>query len=359
MSENRTEPEHPPADPGSHSLFAAIQPEQGLTTALQQLAMAWQTELGLPACCILALPMTGQKIPLPRDFSPPGTEALPQLAWRSFPLSPKPLEQMLAIGIPPESWDTLPSGWLETTVSLAGWTCRFERELRRQKLEALAEYAAGAGHEINNPLGSIIGRTSQLLKDESDPERRRLLETVGAQAYRIRDMIGDTMLFARPPVPVRRPMNIDTALRSVAARLAPAAQEKQQTIDLQLAADVEISADPDQLSIVISELLRNALQAAPEQSLIVVRSRQTGGPAGAGVEFEVRDSGPGFTDIEWEHCFDPFFSGRQAGRGHGFGLPKCWRIVTQHQATIQLRREGSGTVAVVFWPEGNQDNLQE
>ena len=74
-------------------------------------------------------------------------------------------------------------------------------EFRRAKLEALAEFAAGAGHEINNPAATIVGRVELLLKGETNPERRQALLTIGAQALRIRDMIGDLMLFARPPRP--------------------------------------------------------------------------------------------------------------------------------------------------------------
>ena len=69
----------------------------------------------------------------------------------------------------------------------------------RAKLEALAEFAAGAGHEINNPVATIVGRAELLLKGETNPERRQALLTIGAQALRIRDMIGDLMVFARPP----------------------------------------------------------------------------------------------------------------------------------------------------------------
>src|SRR5262249_41687472 len=88
------------------------------------------------------------------------------------------------------------------------------------KLEAMAEFAAGAGHEINNPLATIIGRAQQLLKDETNPQRRQMLASIGAQAYRIRDMIGDAMLFARPPVAEPVEVNLATAVQHVAARLA-------------------------------------------------------------------------------------------------------------------------------------------
>ena len=67
------------------------------------------------------------------------------------------------------------------------------------RLESLAEFAAGAGHELNNPVATIVGRVQLLLRDETDPARRQALETIAGQAYRIRDMISDVMLFARPP----------------------------------------------------------------------------------------------------------------------------------------------------------------
>ena len=73
--------------------------------------------------------------------------------------------------------------------------------LEAAKAEALAEFAAGAGHEINNPLATIAGRVQILLRDETDANRRQDLATIGAQALRVRDMIGDLMLFGRPPAP--------------------------------------------------------------------------------------------------------------------------------------------------------------
>src|SRR3974390_1641179 len=93
------------------------------------------------------------------------------------------------------------------------------------KLRALAEFAAGAGHEINNPVATIVGYVQQLLADERDPDRRHALATIGAQAYRIRDMIGDCMLFARPPQPQPEPLELAAVVREVAGRFAPDAQE--------------------------------------------------------------------------------------------------------------------------------------
>src|SRR5579864_8603640 len=88
------------------------------------------------------------------------------------------------------------------------------------KLRALAEFAAGAGHEINNPVATIVGYAQQLLAGERDPDRRHALATIGAQAYRIRDMIGDCMLFARPPEPRPEPLDLSTIVREAAEKFA-------------------------------------------------------------------------------------------------------------------------------------------
>ena len=86
---------------------------------------------------------------------------------------------------------------LQLQTLLASFTERLEQE----KLESLAEFAAGAGHEINNPLAVISGRAQLFLRHEKDPERRRELAVINTQARRVHEMIADLMLFARPPEP--------------------------------------------------------------------------------------------------------------------------------------------------------------
>src|SRR6185437_5765902 len=102
----------------------------------------------------------------------------------------------------------------------------FDQRLEGEKLAALAEFAAGAGHEINNPLAVISGRAQLFMRHEQDPERRRELAVINAQARRVHEMIADLMLFARPPEP--RPSNcditelIDLVVGELAARAAVA-----------------------------------------------------------------------------------------------------------------------------------------
>lgn len=216
------------------------------------------------------------------------------------------------------------------------------------KLEALAEFAAGAGHEVNNPLATIIGRAQLLLKDERDPQRRQMLMAIGSQAYRIRDMIGDTMLFGRPPLPEINDHDLGEVVDQVLKKQADDLARDRCSVSVEIDSRIMIRADRTQFSILLSELLRNSRQALlPEGGVIRVSAISDSRSA----IIEVTDHGKGFTDVERQHAFDPFFSGRQAGRGLGFGLCKCWRIVDLHSGQIEIRSSVSGPTTVsITWP---------
>jgi signal transduction histidine kinase len=219
------------------------------------------------------------------------------------------------------------------------------------KLRALAEFAAGAGHEINNPVATIVGYAQQLLADETDPDRRHALSTIGAQAYRIRDMIGDAMLFARPPLP--QPQNLDLAfiVRELAAKVVDEARAT--AIQISVTADraTPIFADSTQLRIVVSSLLRNSFESLRPGGQVAITAdtiEESGRPM---ARLSVFDDGPGLSDADREHLFDPFYSGRQAGRGLGFGLCKVWRIVTLHDGLIDVDLPAAGGVTfTIRWP---------
>jgi hypothetical protein len=226
------------------------------------------------------------------------------------------------------------------------------RELESAKLAALAEFAAGAGHEINNPLATIVGRVQALLKYEQDPGRRQSLATIAAQAFRIRDMIGDLMVFARPPDPVPQRLVLNDAIRAIVERFQDAARERSCSLTFHADATVFATADPTQLNVVLSELVRNSLDAvgSASGSIQTTVSAATIDRRSYAVAV-VADNGCGLSDADREHLFDPFYSGRDAGRGLGFGLCKCWRIVANHGGWIDVESApGAGTTLRVFWP---------
>jgi signal transduction histidine kinase len=229
------------------------------------------------------------------------------------------------------------------------------RELESAKLAALAEFAAGAGHEINNPLATIVGRAQALLKHEQDPSRRQSLATIAAQAFRIRDMIGDLMVFARPPAPVPERLLLNDALCAIVERFQVAARERSCSLTFEGDAKVFAMADPTQFNVVVSELVRNSLDAVgPSFGSIQISVAAATIEARPCAVITVADNGRGLSETDRAHLFDPFYSGRDSGRGLGFGLCKCWRIVANHGGWIDVDSvSGSGTTFRICWPESD------
>ena len=210
-------------------------------------------------------------------------------------------------------------------------------ELERRKLDAMKELAYGASHEINNPLANIAARAQTLLRDETHPERRRALEAIHQQSMRAHEMISDLMLFARPPELVYEVFDLRGLLMEIAERLSLVCEQRSIRIQSQLPNDpVQCNGDREQLSVAVTALVTNAIEAIGESGNICVLLNQTpvSEKSTRRATIEVADTGPGTSEEIRQHMFDPFFSGREAGRGLGFGLSKCWRIVTEHGGEV-------------------------
>ncbi|VAX37302.1 Sensor histidine kinase [hydrothermal vent metagenome] len=232
-----------------------------------------------------------------------------------------------------------------------GHTSSFQQLLRDAKLEAMAEFAAGAGHEINNPLATISGRVQLLLLNETDPQKRQSLKTIGGQVYRIRDMIGDAMLFGRPPQPVPEQLNMTDITADVQSRLQEQIEKSGCQIKLKCHPETPVWADPVQLSMVVSQLILNSLSASNQGGNILIECSPVIQQEQPFALFKVTDWGCGLTPEEAEHLFDPFYSGRQAGRGLGFGLSKCWQFVKLHGGEITFEsKENQSTCFTVLLP---------
>jgi signal transduction histidine kinase len=219
----------------------------------------------------------------------------------------------------------------------------FDRRLEREKLDAMKELAYGASHEINNPLANIAARAQTLLDGEEDPERRNRLVSIHRQAMRAHEMISDLMLFARPPKLRLATFDLRQLLRNVTEGLAEFAAETNVHVGYATAdRPFEIVADETQLGVAVHAVVKNAIEAVGDGGHIEVELRQINVQGNALAEILVRDDGPGISGEVQRHLFDPFFSGREAGRGLGFGLSKCWRIVTNHGGQIVVHRSATG-----------------
>ncbi len=269
-----------------------------------------------------------------------GSIPFPSIAWLATDLHPS--YQLMEMLIRLKQWRRLDEG--------------FNQELRRAKLTALKEFAYGASHELNNPLANIAMRAQALLSEETHVEKRRKLATIVHQAFRAHEMIADLMLFVQPPKPEKKRVAVTTLVQEVFNQLKSLAEE--QGTEVRYCSSVpehlEIHADPRQLSVALQTVCTNALEAIGAGGWIEIElTERSDSPLGRrGVEIAVRDSGPGISEKALRHAFDPYFSGREAGRGLGLGLSKCWSILEQHGGKVELQNAPQGAVVRLVLPGG-------
>jgi signal transduction histidine kinase len=147
------------------------------------------------------------------------------------------------------------------------------------------------------------------------------------------------MQFARPSRPQKRTLDVRDLALAVTAGLEELAAGRQVRLELELPDEGCLTeGDPKQLHTALTCLVRNAVEAAAESGWARVRVE----PSGVQFRVVVEDNGPGPNSAQAEHLFDPFYSGRSAGRGRGLGLPTAWR----------LAREQGGDVAYEPLPSG-------
>ncbi len=231
----------------------------------------------------------------------------------------------------------------------------FDIQLRDAKLAALAELAAGAGHEINNPLAVISGNAQWLRARESDESRQRSLDIIHRQTHRVADLLKDLMQYARPSAANPVTFAVNDLFHAVEREADPIAAIKAVSLRV-AAATVHVTADPQQIRKAISNLVRNALDVTPTGGVVRLFSRVRG----ANVEIVVEDTGPGPAPEIVPHLFDPFYSGRDAGRGRGLGLSTAWQCAQQNNGTIRFdRRDDGPTRFILSLPQADLQPLAE
>jgi signal transduction histidine kinase len=214
------------------------------------------------------------------------------------------------------------------------------QRLHEDRMQALGEFAAGAGHEINNPLAVISGQAQYLLGHAAEwfdaevhAPATHALEAIIAQTRRIHGLLRDVMLFARPSPPCRGWFDLPTLLGEAAAAQAEFAASRNVRIELLMHPErLAVEADAAQVRTALQSLLRNAIEAAPAEGWARLALRDDGHDV---ITVAVEDSGPGPNPAQTGSLFDLFYSGRSAGRGRGLGLPLAWRLARQQGGDVR------------------------
>lgn len=223
--------------------------------------------------------------------------------------------------------------------------------VRMRSISMIAQMAAGAAHELNNPLAVISGRAQMELTKCEEPEKRRELEIIVEQARRASEIVSELMGFAKPDVP--RPV-----VQPLAEVLEAACQHwrsvsglgPDRLIHSQRDADSSVYCDNDQLGELLQAVFANALEATDPAA----RCIQIYSPSRASdktVRIVVSDNGVGMTPYLLEHCLDPFFSSRPAGRGRGLGLSRAYRLAEINGGSLWIESKPQlGTTVTIVLP---------
>jgi signal transduction histidine kinase/HD-like signal output (HDOD) protein len=227
-----------------------------------------------------------------------------------------------------------------------------QEELTRSKaMAAVGEIAAGAAHEMNNPLAVISGRSQVLAQRLSDPELKAMAEQIASRSHQLSDMITALRAFADPPRPDLQPCDITALLRSTVEQVAPKSGPKGRVKVVAEGKIPQVHIDPDQIARAVRELVKNALEAAPA-TRVEVRVQMDA--LDDRLRITVKDDGPGLSEHALAHAFDPFFSEKPAGRQPGLGLTVARQVVEAHGGRLTLENgpasgagSGGGAVATI------------
>jgi len=223
---------------------------------------------------------------------------------------------------------------------------------RTRSLAMVGEMAAGAAHELNNPLAVISGRAQMLNTEKLDDEIRRVALLIAENAHRASAIVSELMEFAKPAPPAAEPFSIAELLGRIRREWLEKTSLAETQFRLELSdALPPILADASQVKTLFDEVIRNAVEAMKDSPnpLLLINCRCD--PADDTLVIAVQDNGCGMSPEVLEHAMDPFFSRRPAGRGRGLGLSRAVRYAEINGGRIRLSSTaGEGTVVFVELP---------
>ena len=211
------------------------------------------------------------------------------------------------------------------------------QSLRSERLAAIGRMAAGAAHEINNPLAAISGRAQMLLSKTTNASEIRSLEAIVQQSRRINKIVTDLMQFARPASPKIEETQISFILHQVVATLRSRLEQKGITIYEDYAQHLPpVRLDRHQVGQAFTNIVINAEQAMEEAGGTLSLSARPS-QDGRSVITRISDTGPGIPNPILGKIFEPFFSTRETTENTGLGLAVCHGIVESHRGAISVQ----------------------
>ncbi|MFH2091634.1 MAG: ATP-binding protein [Pseudomonadota bacterium] len=221
------------------------------------------------------------------------------------------------------------------------------------KLAALGELSAGVAHEINNPLGIILGYTQLMLKEKSGLEED--LKTIEKHVKNCRDVVSDLLSFSRKGSSEVSHLDVTQVINDVVKFLSNHTDFRNVDIKLNLFHEgpLIVKGNEQELAQVIINLMINASHAVKKKGHIdiITEKADTGR-----IFITIKDDGTGICEKYISRIFDPFFTTKPAGQGTGLGLSVGYGIIRRHGGEITARnRKKKGAAFTINLPAAPPD----
>ncbi len=224
--------------------------------------------------------------------------------------------------------------------------------IQSEKFAALGQLIAGFVHEINNPLGVILGLTELLLMKEWSPEETRdYLEKINKGAELSRNIVEKFLAFSRKYEKKREYIQVNTIIESTLDLKQHDFKKDRIQVVRHLADHIPgTMADFHELQQVFLNVINNAHQAMEEQSgtgSLTIKSEFDD----KAIRISFQDTGPGIPQENLQKIFEPLFTTKEIGKGTGLGLSLSAEIIKEHEGNIYVASElGKGASFVIELP---------
>jgi signal transduction histidine kinase len=215
-----------------------------------------------------------------------------------------------------------------------------EEQVRHaDRLATIGQLAAGVAHELNEPLGSILGFAQLAIKCPGLPHQAELdIQKISNASLLARDIVKKLLIFARQMPPQKIRVNVNQLVEEVLNFFKSRCAQEGVELICSLFPDLpRVDADPSQLNQVVMNLIVNALQAMPRGGNLRIQTSYEENQ----VLLVVEDTGIGMSDDVLEKIFTPFFTTKEVGQGTGLGLPVVHGIITSHGGSVRVKSKVS------------------
>lgn len=226
------------------------------------------------------------------------------------------------------------------------------------RLATIGMLAAGVAHELNEPLGNILGFAQLAQKCPGIPaSAEQDIQKIETASLHAREIIRKLLVFARQAPPQKTRVNLNQVVEDGLYFFESRCSKEGVELVRLLSPDLpEVTADPAQLNQILANLVTNALQSMPGTGRIIVQTQFHD----RNVYLIVEDTGTGMSEEVLDKIFIPFFTTKDLGQGTGLGLPVVYGIVTANGGSINVKsKPGCGTRFEIQLPVTELEDTEE